>query len=75
MDKTITIRLDRDQDAALTERAKVAGKTRSALVRELLAQALAETPISEKAGHLKGKLELPKARDPWSKHLRKQNWR
>lgn len=44
MDQTITIRLDRDPDAALSERAKVAGKTRSALARELLAQELAETP-------------------------------
>jgi hypothetical protein len=75
MDKTITIRLDREQNALLTERAKVAGKTRSALVRDLLAQALAETSIGERAGHLKGSVELPKTRDGWNKHLRKQNWR
>ena len=75
MDKTITVRLDREQDDALTRRAKTVGKSRSALVRELLAQFLSETPISERAGHLKGSVELQKPKDAWSKHLRKQNWR
>ncbi|HYR43670.1 MAG TPA: CopG family transcriptional regulator [Terriglobia bacterium] len=75
MDKTITIRLDREQDEALTRRAKTLGKTRSALVRELLTQALSEIPISEKAGHLKGSVRLQKPKDGWGKHLRKQNWR
>ena len=75
MEKTITIRLDREQDEALTQRARTVGKTRSELVRELLAQALAETPISERAGHLKGSVQLQKPKDSWSKHLRKQNWR
>jgi len=75
MEKTLTIRLDREQDEALTQRAKIVGKTRSALVRELLAQALSDTPISERAGHLKGSIELQKPKDAWSKHLRKQNWR
>ncbi len=75
MEKTITIRLDREQDEALTQRAKTVGKTRSALVRELLAQALSERPISERAGHLEGSIQLPKPKDAWSKHLRKQNWR
>ena len=75
MEKTLTIRLHREQDEALTQRAKTAGKTRSALVRELLAQALSETPISERAGHLKGSVQLEKPKDAWSRHLRKQNWR
>ena len=75
MEKTITIRLDREQDEALTRRAKTVGKTRSAVVREILAEALLDVPISERAGHLKGSLELQKARDAWGKHLRKQNWR
>jgi hypothetical protein len=75
MEKTITIRLGREEDEALTQRAKTLGKTRSALVRELLSQALTAVPISEKAGHLKGSIELKKAKDPWAKHLRKQNWR
>lgn len=77
MDKTITIRLDREQDEILTQRAKTLGKTRSALVRELLAQALSQTPVSERAGYLKGSIQSKRegAKDPWGKHLRKQNWR
>ena len=75
MDKTITIRLDREQDDALTRRARTLGKTRSAVVRELLVQALSEAPVSERAGHLKGSLQLGKSKDSWAKHLRKQNWR
>lgn len=75
MEKTITIRLDRDQDEALTRRARTLGKTRSALVRELLAQALSEAPVSERAGHLQGAVKLTKPKDAWGKHLRKQNWR
>ncbi len=75
MDKTITIRLDREQDEALTRKARMLGKTRSSLVRELLAQALSDTPISERAGHLSGSVQLPKPKDEWSRHLRKQNWR
>jgi len=75
MEKTITIRLDREQDEALTRRAKTVGKTRSALVRDLLAQALSEVPISERAGHLKGSVRLPKPKDAWGRHLRKRNWR
>jgi hypothetical protein len=74
MEKTITIRLDRDQDEALTQRAKILGKTRSAVVREILAQALLNVPISERAGHLNGSLTLAKPKDAWGKHLRKQNW-
>jgi predicted DNA-binding protein len=75
MDKTITIRLDSEQDKALTRRAQTLGKTRSAVVRELLAQALSETPVSERAGHLRGSVQLGKPKDSWAKHLRKQNWR
>ena len=75
MDKTITIRLDRIQDEALTHRARVLGKTRSAVVRELLAKALADDDIDERAGHLKGSLRLKKDVTGWARHLKKQNWR
>ena len=75
MEKTISIRLDREQDEALTQRAKTVGKTRSAVVREILAQALQSVPISERAGHLKGSVKLAKPKDAWGKHLRKRNWR
>jgi len=75
MEKTITVRLDREQDDALTRRAKTFRKTRSAVVREILAQALLDVPISQRAGHLEGSLELAKLKDAWGKHVRKQNWR
>jgi len=75
MDKTITIRLDKAQDEALTQRAKVMGKTRSALVRELLSRALSEQSIEERAGHLKGSLRLKRPGAEWAKQLKKQNWR
>lgn len=75
MEKTITIRLEREQDEALTQRAKTVGKTRSAVVREILTHALLDVPLSERVGHLKGCVKLSKPRDEWSKHLRKQNWR
>ena len=75
MDKTITIRLGREQEEALTRRATQVGKTRSAVVRELLAEALLEGPVSERAGHLKGSLRLKKPATAWARQLRKRNWR
>jgi uncharacterized protein (DUF1778 family) len=75
MDKTITIRLDKAQNEALTQRAKVMGKTRSAVVRDLLSRALSEQTIEERAGHLKGSLRLKRPGNEWAKHLKKQNWR
>ena len=75
MEKTITIRLDAEQDAALTHRANLVGKTRSALVRELLAKALSDQPLSERVGHLKGSVGLREPKTAWGKHVRKQNWR
>jgi predicted transcriptional regulator len=75
MEKTITIRLDAEQNEALTRRAKTVGKTRSALVREILARALSEQTIAERAGHLKGAVPLRKPKSGWGKHLKEQNWR
>lgn len=75
MDKTITVRLNKTQDEALTQRAKLTGKTRSEIVRELLSKALSDESIDERAGHLKGSLELKKPASGWAKHIRKQNWR
>ena len=75
MDKTITVRLDKTQDEALTHRAKVTGKTRSSVVRELLARALSDQSIDDRAGHLKGSLHLKKPATEWGKNLKKRNWR
>jgi hypothetical protein len=75
VEKTITIRLPREQEEALTRRAAQVGKTRSAVVRELLSHALLEVPVSERAGHLKGSLRLKKPSTAWARQLRKRNWR
>ena len=75
MEKTITIRLDAEQNEALTRRARTVGKSRSALVREILAKALSDETVSERAGHLKGTVPLQKPKSAWGKHLKEQNWR
>lgn len=73
---TITIRAAEALRQALVRKAAARGKTVSELVREILEEALSERPLEDRAGHLKGKLELPpKASEPWRKRLRERNWR
>ena len=75
MSKTLTIRLPREQDAALTVRARMLGKTRSELVRELIDRGLEETPLGRRIGHLKGRLEVGAPRSGWQRRLKERNWR
>ena len=76
MSTTITIRADESLREALVKKAAISGKTVSELVREILEEALAARPIKVRAGHLKGRLELPrKVSEPWRKRLRQRNWR
>ena len=76
MDKTLTIRLDRSQNEALTSRAKALNKTRSELVRDLIERGLDERPLARRIGHLKGRLELPSAPAAgWRRRLKDRNWR
>ena len=75
MERTITVRLPRAQDEALTRRARMVGKTRSALVRDLLSQALADVPVLERAGHVRGSVRLAKSATGWAARLRSRNWR
>jgi hypothetical protein len=75
MDKTLTIRLDASQDRALTRRAEATGKTRSQLVREMIAQGLEEQPLGRRIGHLKGKLNVPLPKSGWKRHIKERNWR
>ena len=75
MDRTLTIRLDRAQDRAITMKARAQGKTRSAVVRELIDQALDERPLSDRIGHLKGSLTVPPAKTAWQRRIRDRNWR
>ena len=75
MDKTLTIRLDKDQDADLSRRAKALGKTRSELVRELIGKGLEEQPLGRKIGHLKGVLNMPDSKDALRRRIKERNWR
>jgi len=75
MDRTVTIRLDRAQDEALTARARAQGKTRSQLVRELIDQGLEEHPLGRRIGHLKGRLEVPSPKAGWQRRIKERNWR
>ena len=75
MDKTLTIRLDKDQDAALSRRAKALGKTRSELVLELMGKGLEEQPLGSKIGHLKGVLNMPDSKDALRRRIKERNWR
>jgi hypothetical protein len=75
MGKTITVRIDESQDAALTRRAKALGRTRSQLVRELIGRGLEEQPLGRSLGHLKGRLGLPAPRSGWRRHIKARNWR
>ncbi|MDQ1638400.1 MAG: Ribbon-helix-helix protein copG family [Pyrinomonadaceae bacterium] len=75
MEKTLTIRLDTEQQQKLDETAKMLGKSVSVLVREILQEALAQRSIGAKAGHLKGRLSLPQPRDAWARKIKERNWR
>jgi hypothetical protein len=75
VEKTLTVRLDKSQSTALTARARAQGKTRSALVRELIAQGLEERPLQHRIGHLKGRVELPGAKGEWRRRIKERNWR
>ena len=75
MGKTLTIRIDKRQDDALTRRAKALGKTRSELVRELIDRGLEEQPLGVRIGHLKGILDLPQPKDALRRRIKERNWR
>lgn len=76
MDKTLTIRLDAEQQRKLGQAAKMLGKSMSELVREILQQALAEHQLGDKTFHLKGRLNLsPSSRDALTRKLKERNWR
>jgi len=73
---TLTVRTDEALSAALRQRAAAQGKTVSRVVREILEEALSERPMGLRAGHLKGRLEVPAdGEDPWRRQLRERNWR
>ena len=75
MGKTLTVRTSEELRAILERRAAGLGKSASELVREILEEALADRPISERTSHVKGRLELPCAADLWRRQLKGRNWR
>lgn len=71
MEKTLTIRLDKKQDAALARRAGQRGLTKSEFVRELIKNALLGVPLGARVGHLAGAIDnFPKNLTGWSVKLK-----
>ncbi|GDY22208.1 hypothetical protein LBMAG56_35550 [Verrucomicrobiota bacterium] len=76
MNATLTIRLGKQQRAALSKRARELQKTESEVARELLAAGLEHASAWEDISDLLGSVKLPKeTTDPWRKKLRERNWR
>lgn len=75
MGKTIAVRVDGALEQAIEERARASGMTVSEVVREALRDALAERPLCERIGHLRGSLGVRADDDPWRRALRERNWR
>lgn len=76
MGATLTIRADEALRKALSDRAESEGKTVSALIREILEEAVSPKSWDLRVGHLKGRLEVREAGlDGWRKQLRDRNWR
>jgi hypothetical protein len=71
----MTIRLSEEEDSAITSRAKALGRTRSDVVRDLIARGLQDQPVGRRIAHLRGRLGLPAAKGGWRKQLRERNWR
>ena len=76
MNSTLTIRLDARQREQLRRRARLAGKSDSELVREILKRELSATRLETRTGHLAGTLSLKRpAGGSWQKRIRSHNWR
>jgi len=76
MSTTITIRTNEALRRQLEEQAVARGKSLSETIREILEAALAPQPLERRAGHLRGKLDLPRQEsEPWRQKLRERNWR
>jgi len=75
--QNLTIPTDERLQEALQERAAKEGKTVPELAREILREAVSESPLAERVGHLRGQLRLQRddASDLWRAHLRESNFR
>jgi len=76
MSTTITVRTEDLLRKRLEERAAATSSTLSALVREILENAVAERSLGRRASHLKGRLSLPSDETSnWENAIRNRNWR
>ncbi len=76
MSTTITVRTNDALRRQLEEQATARGKSLSETVREILEAAMAPQPLEHRAGHLRGRLGLPRQEsDPWRQKLRERNRR
>lgn len=80
MTNILTVRLNSSQRKLLRSKAAAAGKTESALVRELIDKELkAGATVGERAGDLIGSLSFDPAavakKDSWSAAIFARNWR
>jgi hypothetical protein len=78
MTTTLTIRLPKEQRAALRKRAVSLRKTESELIRSLIERDLSTTTILSRVGELVGSVDLrrpEKKAHPLKEKLRKHNWR
>ena len=75
---TLTIRLPKDQRAALKRSAKALKKTESEYIRDLLARDLDSRPLGARIGHLAGSVDSSDSTDaphPFKELIRARNWR
>ncbi|HEX3131483.1 MAG TPA: hypothetical protein VH394_29370 [Thermoanaerobaculia bacterium] len=73
---TLTIEADGKLLEALEKRAAVQGKSVSEIAHEILSEAVEETPLADRTGHLRGQLKLEvDTVDPWRQRIRERNWR
>jgi hypothetical protein len=75
MERTITLRLDKQRDQALARRAKELGKTKSELLRDLIDQALVLEPLGKRVGHLAGSVKLSAPDSMLTRQIKERNWR
>jgi hypothetical protein len=76
MSTTLTIRIEPALKEALDQRARQRRQSVSALVREILDEAVTERPLGERIGHLRGRLGSERGEpDAWERHLRETNRR
>jgi plasmid stability protein len=76
MSTTLTIRTSETLRRKLEEQAAERGTSLSEVVREILENGVTPRSLEERAGHLRGKLALPRQEvDPWRRSLRERNWR